>query len=200
MYPADIDPQSGCRLPLPDRATLDPEAQAIFDSHVKGGGNSIRGLHGPAGLQLHSPELAKRRRPLSRYLRFESGLSGRMRETAILVTARCCDCQFEWAAHETEASKDGVPKRTIEAIKHDMPLTELDPTDALIVALGREIFRQRKVTSETYARALNALGARLLVDLVALMGNYAATAALLTAFDMQLDPGVAPALSRTPPD
>jgi hypothetical protein len=26
-----------------------------------------------------------------------------------------------------------------------------------------------------------------LVDLVALMGNYAATAALLTAFDMQLD-------------
>jgi hypothetical protein len=28
-----------------------------------------------------------------------------------------------------------------------------------------------------------------LVDLVAFMGNYAGTAALLTAFDMRLDPG-----------
>jgi len=38
------------------------------------------------------------------------------------------------------------------------------------------------------------LGRRALVDLVALMGNYAGTAALLTAFDMQLDPGQAPPL------
>ena len=37
-------------------------------------------------------------------------------------------------------------------------------------------------------------GRRGLVDLVALMGNYAATAALLTAFGMQLDPGQAPPL------
>jgi hypothetical protein len=35
---------------------------------------------------------------------------------------------------------------------------------------------------------------RALVDLVALMGNYAATAVLLTAFDMQLDPGQPPPL------
>jgi 4-carboxymuconolactone decarboxylase len=38
-------------------------------------------------------------------------------------------------------------------------------------------------------------GRRELVDLVALMGNYAATAALLTAFDMQLDPDVTPPLA-----
>jgi hypothetical protein len=34
-----------------------------------------------------------------------------------------------------------------------------------------------------------------LVDLVALMGNYASTAALLTAFDMQLNPGQSPPLA-----
>jgi hypothetical protein len=33
-----------------------------------------------------------------------------------------------------------------------------------------------------------------LIDLVALMGNYAGTAALLLAFDMQLDPGQPPPL------
>jgi hypothetical protein len=33
------------------------------------------------------------------------------------------------------------------------------------------------------------LGVPLLVDLVTLAGTYASTAALLTVFDMQLDPG-----------
>jgi 4-carboxymuconolactone decarboxylase len=32
-------------------------------------------------------------------------------------------------------------------------------------------------------------GSRMLVDLVSVMGNYASTAALLCAFDVQLHPG-----------
>jgi hypothetical protein len=74
-----------------------------------------KGLRGPGGILLHSPELLRHTRPLNPYLRYEAGLGGR------------------------------VP--------------ELD-----------------------------------LVDLVALMGNYAGTAALLTVFDMQLDPGRPPPL------
>jgi len=64
----------------------------------------------------------------------------------------------------------------------------------MVVALGREIFGTRKVSSATFARCLRHFGRRALVDLVALMGNYAATAALLTALDMQLDPGQEPGL------
>jgi hypothetical protein len=45
-----------------------------------------------------------------------------------------------------------------------------------------------KVASETFGRALQQFGRRALVNLIALMGNYAGTAALLTVFDMQLDP------------
>jgi 4-carboxymuconolactone decarboxylase len=50
------------------------------------------------------------------------------------------------------------------------------------------------VASTTFARSLRQFGGRALVDLVALMGNYAGTAALLTAFDMQLDPNQPPLL------
>ena len=59
---------------------------------------------------------------------------------------------------------------------------------------GGEIFGARKVASATFARSLRQFGSRALVDLVALMGNYAGTAALLTAFDMQLDPSQPPLL------
>ena len=41
-------------------------------------------------------------------------------------------------------------------------------------------------SSATFARALQAFGKKGLVDLTALMGHYASTSLLLTAFDMQL--------------
>jgi len=77
----------------------------------------------------------------------------------------------------------------VEIIKHRKDTSGLDEAEAIVIELGREIFGARRVTSATFARSLQQFGRRALVDLVALMGNYAGTAALLTAFDMQLDPG-----------
>jgi 4-carboxymuconolactone decarboxylase len=196
MNPADIDPQSGCRLPLPQREELDALGQQIYDRVTNPKGGTIRGLKGPSGIQLHSPKLSQYTGPLNRYLRFEAGFSGRVREIAILTTARECDSQFEWAAHEPAALKEGVPASIIETIKHRRSTAALDAADAMIIELGREIFGARKVMSETYARAEKQFGRRGLVDLVSLMANYAGTAALLTAFDMQLDAGQEPLLPK----
>jgi 4-carboxymuconolactone decarboxylase len=194
MEPADIDPRSRCRLPLPERAALTPEAQAVYDRLVDPQGGTLRGFAGPGGIALHSPALWRHTRPLNRYLRYEAGLSGRVRELAILVTARECDSQFEWAAHEAEARKEGVPVVAIEIVRRGGDIAELDERDAAIIALGREMFGARRVSAATFARGLKLFGRGPLVDLVALMGNYASTAALLCAFAMQLDPGQAPPL------
>ena len=193
-YPPDIDPASQCRLPLPARDELDAEGKRVYDSLADPRGGSLRGLRGPGGLHLHSPGLARRTRPLNHYLRQEAGLGGRLRELAILVTARELDSQFEWATHEPEALSEGISLEIIEIIKHRKNTNGLDEADAIVIELGREIFTRRKVSSATFARALALFGRRKLVDLVALMGNYAATAALLTAFDMQLDPEQLPLL------
>jgi 4-carboxymuconolactone decarboxylase len=192
--PDDIDPESGCRLPLPKRDELSSEGRAAYDRLTSTSAQNLRGLRGPGGIQLHSPELSRVSRPLNHYLRFESGLGGRVRELAIIVTARELDSQFEWAAHEAEALREGIAPELIDIIRHRRALDGVAEPDAVVIALGREMFGARKVSSATYARALDHFGRRKLVDLVALMGNYAATAALLTAFDMQLDPGTEPGL------
>jgi 4-carboxymuconolactone decarboxylase len=194
MLPEDIDPQSRCRLPLPQRAELDALGQKLYDAVQDPKGDTIRGLKGPSGIQLHSPTLSQHARPLNRYLRYEAGFGGRVRELAILTTARECDSQFEWAAHENEALREGIAPQIVAIVKHRDSTRGLDEADAIIIELGREIFGARKVAPATFARALKQFGRRKLVDLVALMGNYAATAALLTAFDMQLDEGQAPLL------
>ena len=49
-------------------------------------------------------------------------------------------------------------------------------------------------SATTYARAVKQFGPERLINLVALMGNYAGTAALLATFDMQLPPGQKPLL------
>jgi 4-carboxymuconolactone decarboxylase len=193
IMPSDIDPQSGFRLPLPKREDLDDAGKAHYD-RVAVPGATIAGLQGPSGIGLYSPKASEHARALNRYLRFEAGLAPRVREIAILTTAREMDSQFEWAAHEPEARKEGVEGRVIDIIKHRMPTAGLEETDATVIELGRQIFRDRKVTSDTFAKAKALFGANKLVELVMLMGNYAGTAALLTAVDMQLHPGQKPLL------
>ena len=131
---------------------------------------------------------------MSRYVRSASSLDPRLRELTILVTARELDSQFEWAAHEAEALREGLAAETIETIRHRRGTGGLDEADAVVIEFGREIFTARKVSSASFARALALFGRRKLIDLVGLMGNYAATAAMLTAFDMQLDPDQPPPL------
>ena len=196
MYPRDVDPDSRCRLPLPKREELDEPGRRTYDSLADPGGETLRGLRGPGGILLHSPALARHSRPLNRYLRHEAGLGGRVRELAILTTARELDSQFEWAAHEPAALGEGISPQIIDIVRSRKPTGGLDEADAIVIELGREIFGAKKLSSATFARALQRFGRRALVDLVALMGNYAGTAVLLTAFDMQLDPGQPPPLPQ----
>ena len=192
--PKDVYPESRFRLPLPKREDFDEEGKKIFDKRVGTGARSIRGLMGPSGIRLFSPKLAEYSNPVSQYLRFESGFSGRVRELAILVTAREMDSQFEWAAHEPEALKEGLPMEIIDVVKYRKSPVGLPEPDATIIQLGREMFSKKKVTSETFARAAKLFSPKQLVDLVSLMTNYQGTAVMLTTFDIQLDPGQKPML------
>jgi len=85
-------------------------------------------------------------------LRHEAGLGGRVRELAILTTAHELDSQFEWAAREPEALREGITREIIEIIKHRLNTSGLEQTDAIIIELGREIFGARKVAPTTFAR------------------------------------------------
>lgn len=111
-----------------------------------------------------------------------------------MTTAREMENQFEWAAHEKAGLKAGVEPSLVEIIKLRKPLTGVVEKEAVTIQFGRELFAQRKVSSETFAHALRLYGKRGLVDLVSLMSQYEATSSLLAAFDMQLPEGQKPLL------
>jgi len=191
--PSDIDAKSRFRLPLPNREDLDEAGKQALDRANKPGA-SIAGLQGPAGIQLYSPRTSPHLSALNRYLRFEAGFTPQIREIAILATAREMDSQFEWVAHEPEALKEGVPQNVIDVIKYRRSTAGLGETEALVIELGRQLWRDHKVKPETFARLKAQYGPRKLIDLVLLMGTYANTAALLAAVDMQIPAGKKPLL------
>src|SRR5262245_36928354 len=193
MLPNDVYPESGNRLPVIKRDDLSDDDKAVYDL-VAGDTRSLAGFRGPAGIRLHSPRLTEYTRQGNDYLRYHSGLGARMSELAILVTARELDHQFEWSTHEPAALRAGLEPAIIEAVKYRKPTTGLGEHEATIIQLGREAVGQRHVGSETFARALMLFGAERLVNLVSLMGQYAATAFLLSTFDQHLAPGQKPLL------
>ena len=190
--PSDIDPNSGFRLPLPKREDLDDVGKRAYD-RAAAPGKSLVGLRGPGGITLYSTKTVEARAQFSNHLRFDV-FPANIREVAILAVAREMDSQFEWAAHEPEALKEGVPADVVDVIKRRLSTQGLDETYAAIIELGRQTFGDHKVTSECFARVKKLFPPTKLVELVMLMGNYAATAALLTAFDMQLPEGQKPLL------
>lgn len=185
--PSDIDPQSGCRLPLLKREDLDEAGKRAYD-RASTPGKTIVGLRGPSGLHLYSTATVDAHTVMNQHLRFKC-FDAKTREVAILTVAREMDSRFEWAAHEPEALKEGVSQQVIDVIKYRKSTQGLDEAYAAIIEFGRQIFRDHKVTPEAFARIKKSFAPSKLVELVLLMGTYASTAALLCAFDMQVPEG-----------
>jgi 4-carboxymuconolactone decarboxylase len=193
-WPSDIDPESRSRLPLVRREALDEQGARLYDAAVGPHSRTLVGLQGPSGIWLHSPRLGEPLRAVNQYLRYEAALGRRLTELAILVTAREVDSQFEWTAHEPVAVREGLDPKAIDIVKHRRAVTGLGDQESLIIAFGRELFREKKVQSATFARAVAFLGHQGVVELAALMASYAMTAIMFRAVDQQLAPDQTPLL------
>lgn len=188
-FPKDVHADTGNRLPAVKRDSLDDAGKKLFDSR----GPTADGF-GPAGIRLYSIPVAEDMGAVNSYLRYKSGLDPRLVQLAILVTARECDSEYEWTAHEPQGLQAGLQKEVIDVVKYRKPTAGLAEKDAAIVELGREVMRKHHVTAATFARAHSLFGDRGTVDFVALMGDYAATAILLNAFDQHIRPADKPLL------
>lgn len=185
--PRDVNPESRGRLPIVKRATLDEEQKRDYDRHIGPDRSSLAGLQGPGGLRLHG----------SKEDRIGEDLGGRLKELIRLIVSRELDQAFEWTVHEPVALKEKLEPSIIDVIRHRKALTGLPENEAAMIQLGREYFQKHKVSSETYARALKALGEKNLIDMCVLMGDYTETAVLLTVNDVHL-PYDVPSLMPVP--
>ena len=192
--PSDVNPASLSRVPLIRREDMDEEGKRVYDVLMGPQTRTLAGLQGPYGIWLHSPRLGERLLAASQYLRYQTDLGRPLTELATLVVARELDNQFEWAAHEPAALRDGLAQHIIDTVKYRRDPAGLGEKETVIIRMGRELFRQKKVSSETYAEAVRLFGIRGVVNLSALMAHYTMIGMMLNTFDQQLHPGWEPLL------
>lgn len=178
------------RLTLPTPETMDADQRRVYDKIIAGRRGRVQG---PLRAALHNAELADRWQALGELLRYNTSLTPRQSELAILITGRACNSPFEWYAHRLEAERVGIEAPVIEAILAQTPPTGLTADDALIVQVALELNASKSITDATYADALARLGERRLVELTALVGYYTMVAMTLNAHEIPLPAGVEPA-------
>jgi 4-carboxymuconolactone decarboxylase len=181
-FPKDVYPETGNRFPALKREALNDAGKKLYDAR------GAVDAYGPGPMRLYSPGVAAPMTDVNDYLRRKAGLEPRLVELAILVTAREMDCAYVWTAHEPAAQKAGLPQATIDTVKFRRPLSMLGEKEAVIVQLGRDSIGKHKVGSDTFAHAVKLFGNKGVVDLVSLIGDYAATTILANVADQHVRP------------
>jgi len=117
-----------------------------------------------------------------------------LRELTILQVARRAGSDYEWVQHDPIARAVGATGAQIEATeagRDDDPA--FDEAQSLVLRLTRTAVTEGAASEEQIAEAAERLGARQVVELLLVIGNYTAIAMLIASTglepDAPLDPG-----------
>lgn len=149
-------------------------------------------LLGPFNAYLHTPELGARLERAGVALREETRLAPRLREIAILCSARHHRAGFEWYAHARIARDVGVEAELIEAIRSGAAPEFADEKDAAVHRFCVELLETRRVGDPTYEALAARLDEREQVELVFVLGYYALVSMTLNVFEVPLPAGESP--------
>lgn len=144
-------------------------------------------LVGPFGLMLQAPHLGEPLEELGAAVRFETGLTDRVREIAILTVAVATDSGFELWAHERVGRLAGLSETELDGIRAGTfgAGDDVEPAEALAHDLAGRLVDRRPLDDERYAAAVAQLGGQGVLELVVLVGYYAMLAQLMEVFRVE---------------
>jgi 4-carboxymuconolactone decarboxylase len=178
LTPADMTPQQRA---LHERIASGPRAQGTQHFPLTTAEGT---LTGPFGVMVHEPALGIPLQELGSAVRYATGLSGRVRELAILTVAADTGCAFERYAHERIGRAAGLADEEIAALAGGS-FTSADPVERTAYDLCRRLLDDRsRLTDSEYADLADVLGTTTITELVVLVGYYRTLAQLLDVYDV----------------
>ena len=140
---------------------------------------------------MRSPELARQIAQFGSYMRHRC-LDYRKRELAILITGRAAKAPVEWYLHLPYAREAGIEEPIIEALKEKRRPDFTRDDDIALYDVVNELMNGYKISQKTYENAVAVLGAKDLVELVAITGYYTLMAMQIGTFNFELPPDEKP--------
>jgi 4-carboxymuconolactone decarboxylase len=179
------------RFPRLTPEEMTPQQREVAAEIAAGPRGEVRG---PFIALLHNPELARRLQKLGEYLRWEGKLPPRLKELAVLVTARRWTCQHEWLIHSKLAVEAGLAAGVVEAIRDGREPTGMSVDERAVLAFCREVHATGRAGEETFLLIKNRFGLDAALELLALNGYYTLMAMVLNTAGLPLPGNAEPPL------
>ena len=170
-------PEAGLPERLGPPETLDAAQQEAADDLING---PRGGVYGPFRPLLHRPPLLSAVAKVGETLRYEGTLDAALREWTICVVARELSNVFEWDMHRPLAAAAGVPPAALAALDAGKPSPDDLRSDlALARVVAGELIGRHRLRDATYKDACQQWGEPALVELLTLVGYFAAVCWLM---------------------
>jgi 4-carboxymuconolactone decarboxylase len=150
-------------------AELTPTQKAYADKEIAGGRKPDTG---PFNIYLRSPEMAELSQPFSNYLRFKAPASGKIKQIAIMLTARYWGGQYVWYSHRQQALDAGLSPAFITAMAAGERPAGMSADEATAYDFCNQLLSTRQVSDANFKAMAVLVGERGIVETVALMGQY----------------------------
>jgi 4-carboxymuconolactone decarboxylase len=170
---------------------LDDEQAALYRSITEGPRSSgprlfdltdtDDALLGPFGGLLLAPQVGDALQRLGAAVRYETHLTDRMREIAILTVATAWRSDFERQAHEAVGRAAGLTEAELAAIRDGGDPELDDPLEAATRRVTAALLAG-DVDDDTWATCVPPLDERAVLELVALVGYYSTLALQMRVF------------------
>ncbi|MDO8674177.1 MAG: hypothetical protein Q7O66_22425 [Dehalococcoidia bacterium] len=174
---------------IPDirrREDVPEDKRHIFDAI----GEEMGSVVVPFSVLLNSPEVAGRMSSLRKYLFFESAIPPLEKHLIMLIAGRETDWIYGWGRVVIWSRDVGVREEAIDAIGRRLPLDAFTEEEAVLVAYGREMIGNHRVSDATFEAARARYGNKCLTEITAMLGYYAGIALMLNAFEVEERAGV----------
>jgi alkylhydroperoxidase family enzyme len=142
---------------------------------------------------VRNPPADRARGPINQHILNSTTLSVRQRETLLMRIGVLCRSEYEWAAHSRLGRRAGMTDADVARIiaGPDGAPQSGEPLEIALIRATDELYRDDRVTDETWAALAKGLDTKPLLDVLIAVGGYRSTSMAINSAGVQLDANMA---------
>jgi uncharacterized peroxidase-related enzyme len=172
------------RVQYIEKDAASPELKKLYESF-----ESQFGISTPNVVKAlaNSPGLAAKVFPLANYFMNESGLDKRVRELAVLMLMKRCNCEYGFVRHIDIAKQCGLSQEQIDDVGNYQNSARFTSDDKIILRYAEELTTNARVDDDLYGKAEKLVGKQNIVDLTGAIAFWNMMARNLNALQISLE-------------
>ncbi len=173
------------RVPYVEKESAPPEIKKLYEGFEAQFG--IRSVPNVAKALANSPGLATRVFPLANYFMNQSPLDKRLRELAVLMLMKRCECEYGFVRHIEIAKREGISQEQIDEIGSYRTSSRFSDNDKLILQYAEELTTKAQVDDDLFRKVEAVVGKDKMVDLTGAIAFWNMMARNLNALQVGLE-------------